>query len=336
MSLIHDATYSSIKAIGSARPMLSRDADSMFWMARYVERAEHSARLLRVMLMLLTDIGDMTQEIEHRMWNTILSAMRAGDAPEGKGSLESRVISFMTFDQKNPSSIVSCIAKARENARAIRESISSEMWECLNTLYWRVTGDDSQARYDDSPDAFLFQIMNGSMLFQGVTDGTMAHDQRWYFVHTAKHLERLDVTARVLQGRFEVLARMGAELDQPIRNIHLMGVLRSCCSLEAYRRLHLADLDAVRVAEFLILQKDFPRSIRFCVNQLHHAVTGVRVSNGQQAPSAPERIVGRLGAHLEYASTDEMLQEGLTVYLAKIQETANQASVALQQAYFIY
>jgi uncharacterized alpha-E superfamily protein len=242
----------------------------------------------------------------------------------------------MTFDQSNPSSIVSCIGKARENARAIRESISSEMWECLNGLFWRVTSDEAQAQFEDSPDEFFFQIMNGSMLFQGLTDGTLARDQRWYFTQIAKYLERIDVTARVIESRFNVLSQMGAQLDQPIRNIHLMGVLRSCCSLESYRRMHTAELDATRIAEFLVLQKDYPRSIRFCLDELHKAIAGVRITNGQHTPSAPERIIGRLGAELEYAAVEDILADGLTNYLAHIEKIANEGSIALQKAYFLY
>jgi uncharacterized alpha-E superfamily protein len=305
-------------------------------MARYVERAEHVARLLRVHQSLLTDVGDLTPLLEHQMWLTILTTTRAGGEPEGDGPISGRIAKFMTFDQSNPSSIVSCIAKARENARAIRENISSEMWECLNTIYWAVTADEAKARYDESPDEFLSGIMNGSMLFQGLTDGTLAHDQRWHFGNAAKYLERIEVTARVIETRFNVLAKMDAQLDQPIRNIHLMGVLRSCCSLEAYRRMHMADLDATNITAFLVLQKDFPRSIRFCVDKLHSAVCGIRVSNGQQVPSLPERIVGRLGAQLEYASIDEILSEGLSGYLAKIVTTVNDSALALQKSYFLY
>lgn len=336
MTAMLDPTQLRSDSASETRPMLARDADSMFWMGRYVERAEHVARLLRVHLMLLTDVGDLTPVLEHQMWLTILSTMRAGKEPDGDEPISARIAKYMTFDQNNPSSIVSCIARARENARAIRESISSEMWECLNGIYWRVTSDEALARFEESPDEFFFQIMNGSMLFQGLTDQTLAHDQRWHFTQIAKYLERIDVTARVIETRFDVLSKMGAQLDQPIRNIHLMGVLRSCCSLESYRRRHMADLDATRIAEYLVLQKDYPRSIRFCVEQLHQATAGVRTSNGQHTPSPPERIFGRLEAQLEYASIDEILAEGLSSYLAKIEKTANEGSGALQKSYFLY
>ncbi len=319
-----------------ARPMLSRDADSMYWMARYVERAEHVARLLRVHMVLLTDVGDLTPVLEHQMWLTILSTMRVGEEPEGNEPLSTRIAHFMTFDLNNNSSIASCIAKARENAKAIRESISSEMWECLNMLYWGIQGDDARPRYEESPDDYFYRIMTGSMLFQGLTNQTMAHDQRWCFTQAAKYLERIDVTARVIATRFEVLTGMATQLDQPIRNIHLMGVLRSCCSLESYRRLHLADLDATRIAQFLILQADYPRSIRFCLEQARQAIEQMRISNGQRSPSLPERILGRLGSQLEYADMSEILAEGLTPFLKRIEDGANEASVQLQRSYFLY
>lgn len=335
MTMMFDPA-SAVQHDVESRPMLARDADSMFWMARYVERAEHVARLLRVHTALLTDVGDLTPVLEHQMWLTILSTMRLGEEPQGDAPLSSRIAKYMTFDLGNPSSIVSCIAKARENARAIRESISSEMWECLNTIYWDVNAEDALPRYEDSPDDYFYSIMSSSMLFQGLANQTMAHDQRWCFTQAAKYLERIDVTARVIATRFEVLSKMAQQLDQPIRNIHLMGVLRSCCSLESYRRLHLADLDATRIAQFLILQNDYPRSIRFCVEQARETIEGIRISNGQRTPSAPERILGRLGSQLEYADMGEILSEGLTPFLKRIEDTANEAGLQLQRAYFLY
>lgn len=324
----------SITSAGNSRPMLSRDADSMFWMARYVERAEHIARLLRVSIILLTDVGDLTHESEKQMWQTILTTFRAGDLPEGDGPIGQRIAKYMTFDTNNPNSIAGCIARARENARAIREIISSEMWECLNAIYWNVQADDAPQRYEESPDDYFYGIMTSSMLFQGLSNQTMAHDQRWCFTQVAKYLERADVTARVIQTRFSVLSQMEEE-EQPV-NIHLMGVLRACCSLETYRRLHLADLDADRVAQFLILQRDFPRSIRFCVDQAKDALEAIRASNGVRTPTAPERVLGRLSSQLEYTDINEVLASGLGKFLEQIQSNVAEASVALQKTYFMY
>jgi uncharacterized alpha-E superfamily protein len=318
-----------------ARPMLSRDADSIFWMARYTERAEHVARLLRVHSVLLTDTGDLDEDLEVLMWRTVLTTFRSGEIPDGEGSVGRRITRHMTFDLNTPNSISSCIARARENARAIRESISSEMWECLNSIYWSVQADDAQLRFEDNPDDYFYSIMSSSMLFQGLANQTLAHDQRWAFTQVAKYLERIDVTARVIEARFDVIEKMAAESDQPI-NIHLMGVLRSCCSLETYRRLHLADLDPKTVARFLILQKDFPRTIRFCVEGPREALQQVRENNGSRTPSAPERILGRLSSQLEYTDIDDILSGGLGTFLQQIQNSVAEASMSLQKTYFLY
>ena len=316
------------------RPMLARDADSMYWMSRYVERAEHVARILLVSSNLLIDVGDLDEELQDRQWESILTILHLHDAPPGEGPLPARIPRFMTFDADNPSSLYTCIARARENARGIRETISSEMWENLNTLYWSVRGDDAQTRFDESPDDFYKQVMTSTMLFQGLTDQTMAHDQRWLFAQLAKYLERIDVTSRLIQTKYDILR--GAELETPIRNIHWMAVLRSCCSIEAYRRQHLGDMDPLRVAGFLILEPEFPRSIRFAVTQAHEAIGRIRGEVNPRAIDAAERVLGRLRAQLEYAEIGEILADGLPAYLEKIQNDAVEAALAVQKAYFLH
>src|SRR5438552_12548781 len=195
------------------RPMLARDADSVYWMSRYVERAEHIARILLVNSNLLMDVGDLAPELQDRQWQSVLTIMRAGEMnaiPEADAPLPAtetptahRVAQHMTFGADNPNSLFNCIARARENARGVRETISLEMWENLNTLYWTLR--DAPARFDESPEDFYRQVMTGSMLFQGLTDQTMQHDQRWHFTQLGKFLERIDVTARVIASRFALL-----------------------------------------------------------------------------------------------------------------------------------
>ena len=176
----------------------------------------------------------------------------------------------MTFHPDNPSSLLSCISRARENARGVRETISAEMWENLNTLYWTLR--DAPARFDESPEDFYRQVMTGSMLFQGLTDQTMQHDQRWHFTQLGKYLERIDVTARVIATRFSLLKSAESKLEAPIRNLHWMSVLRSCCSIEAYRRTHLGDMDPLLVATFLILEPDFPRDVVEALERRGHKI----------------------------------------------------------------
>jgi hypothetical protein len=172
------------------RPMLARDADSVYWMSRYVERAEHVARILLISGNLLTDVGHLDEELVEEQWRSILTILQVpGDVP-GSGPMRGRVAHYMTFDEENPSSLITCVSRARENARGIRETISQEMWECLNTLYWSLRGDDARSRFEESPDDFFRSVMSSSFLFQGLTDHTLAHDQRWMFTQLGKFLER--------------------------------------------------------------------------------------------------------------------------------------------------
>jgi uncharacterized alpha-E superfamily protein len=329
--------------------MLSRDAHAMYWMARYVERAEHVARFLLVNSTLLIDVADVAPSLQRQQWLGMLDILRLAtpatvaamtDTKAKGGPIAQRIARFLSFQSDNPSSLISCLSKARENARAIREVISAEMWENLNQLYWSIRSDDAEARFEDQPDDFYRGIMTGSMLFQGLTDQTLAHDQRWLFTQVAKYLERIDVTARVLETKFAILKGAEATLETALRNIHWMAVLRSCCAIEAYRRNYLGEMDPLLVTSFLILQKNFPRSIAFCVERALDAVTRLRQANsprdnaaGTAAPS--ERILGRLSAQLEYAEPKEIMTEGLGLYLQRVQQQAAEAALALQHSYFL-
>ena len=320
-----------------ARPMMARDADAMYWMSRYVERAEHIARLLLINSNLLMDVGDLAVNLQQREWQSVLASVRADPAgiPGGEGSLGSRVAQFLSFDPDNPSSLLCCLSRARENARGIRENISLEMWESLNTLYWSISADEARARFDESPDDFYRQVMAGSMVFQGLTDQTLAQEQGWLFIQLGKFLERVDVTSRIIETKFNVLP--GERMQEGgLRTIHWMAVLRSCCSIEAYRRNYVGDMDPLRVASFLILERNFPRSIRYGVGKAHDAIAAIRREVNALAIDPAERILGRLYAQLEYAELSEILSEGLPIYLQRIQTQVAEAALAMQKSYFLH
>jgi uncharacterized alpha-E superfamily protein len=322
----------------AARPMLSRDADSMYWMSRYVERAEHVARLLFVNGNLLIDVGDLAPALQERQWLSVINILRLDEADPalaGAAPMGDRVARHMTFNASNPSSLISCVTRARENARSIRENISAEMWENLNSLYWSIRGDDARARFEESPEEFYRSVMTASMLFQGLTDQTMPHDQRWLFTQVAKYLERIDVTCRVIETKFNILKGAETMLETALRNIHWMAVLRSCCSIEAFRRNHFGEMDPLRVAAFLILEREFPRSIRFSVQRAVDAVAAIHISIDPNAVDPAERVLGRLNAQLEYAEMTEILNEGLPAYLQRIQSSVAEAALAVQKAYFL-
>jgi uncharacterized alpha-E superfamily protein len=319
------------------RPMLAREADCMYWMSRYMERAEHVARLLLVNANLLIDTGDLAPKMQNRLWQNLLTILRLPDLEEEEDKpIGSRVEQFLTFDGKNPNSILACLSRARENARGIRENISSEMWESLNTLYWWIRSDEAVKQFEESPDGFWRSVMSSSMLFQGLTDQTMAHGQRWHFTQLAKHFERADVTCRVIETKHYTLASSEAMAESTIRNINWMAVLRSCCSIEAYRRHHLGDMDPLKVSAFLVLEKTFPRTVRFSVHAACDAISQIREGANPTTVDEAERILGRLDAQLEYAEMGEILSEGLPAYLGRIQTALSDAALAVQKAYFLH
>lgn len=318
------------------RPMLARDADSMYWMSRYVERAEHIARIMWVNSNLLIDVGDLAPALQDRQWESVLTIFHLDPPLPGSGLLGPRTMQYMTFSAENPNSIYSCLTRARENARGIREVISSEMWENLNKLYWGIQAEDAAARFEESSDDFFRTVMTGSHMFQGMTDQTMSHDQRWLFAQLGKYLERVTVTCRVIETKFEILGTAESMLESPLRNIHWMAVLRSCCSIEAYRRIHVGDMDPLRVAAFLILERNFPRSVRYAVHRAYEAIERLRGEINPLNIDNAQRILGRLDTQLEYAEMSEILVEGLPNYLRKVEANVAEAALAVQKAYFLH
>ncbi len=319
-----------------SRPMLARDADSIYWMTRYIERAEHVARICWVNSNLLVDVGDLAPALQDRQWESVLTIFHLpvvvpADTPAGPWMRQ-----YMTFGRDNPNSIYTCLTRARENARGIRELISSEMWENLNSLYWSIQSDETARQFDESSDDFFRSIMTGSLMFQGLTDQTIPHDQRWMFAQLGKYLERVTVTCRVIETKFDILRRAETLLEAPLRNIHWMAVLRSCCSIEAYRRNHVGDMDPLRVAAFLLLESSFPRSVRYGVHHAHQAISRLRSEINPLNIDNAERILGRLDTQLEYAEMDEILSRGLPSYLQEIQSQVSEVAMAVQKAYFLH
>lgn len=323
------------------RPMLAREADGVYWMSRYVERAEHIARLLRTKMSLLADSGDMDEPMVEKLWLSVPQVFRrpteafAATGGGGMAALGAQIAAYMTFDQENPNSLVCCLTRARENARGVRETISAEMWEEINAVYWSIRADDARQRFDESPDAFLKNVLSASMLFQGLADQTLRHDQRWHFVQLGKYVERVDYTARVTWNHWDILTGAEDEMDVPVRNIHWMGLVRACCSIEAYKRANLGEVDGLRVASFITLEESFPRSIRYAVRGAYKAISAVADESDSRKADAPQRLLGRLDAQLEYAEVAEMVNDGVPQYLGKIEAAIADVAIALQRGYFL-
>jgi uncharacterized alpha-E superfamily protein len=310
-------------------------------MARYVERAEHVARVLMVNVSSLLDVGDLPAEVGRQFWGGPLRIFLVDRTPEGRALMESprealagRIAQYLVFDPANSNSIFSCVTRARENARSIRENISAEMWENLNSLYWMLRAEDVSGRFDESATDLLKQVTNGSLLFQGLADQTLGHSQSWQFVQLGKYLERIEVTCRVIETKFDILRSVEGQIENTERNVHLLSVVRSCCALEAFRR-SAAEIDPDHIAAFLLLERNFPRSVAFAACRAHDAIgkIGNELSPARMDPA--EGVLGRLNAELQYMQPGEVEGDRLGAFLQKVQGATLDAGVAVRRSYFL-
>src|SRR6202167_5649566 len=241
--------------------MLSRVAESMYWMSRYLERAEHTARVLAVQLTLMLEQDPRSSD---RRWLRVLGSLgHPGSVTENSDPFTRA----QTYALRN---ITGGIASARENARQVREQISSEMWEQLNRLFHSV-----RERGDGTWDAreFLQSVKEGSHLFQGITDSTMTHGEGWQFIQAGRFLERTVAVSSLVSEHFRELPEDREESD-PV-HLEWIGLLRSCTAFEAYCKAYTADLKPDRIAEFLVLHPSFPHSIRFSAGALEKPARGI-------------------------------------------------------------
>ena len=315
--------------------MLSRVADSLYWMSRYIERAENNARLADVNLQFLLDLANQPQADMQQQWNPIISSLEENelfsslyDELDGKAAID-----FVTLQENNPNSIYSCLTRARENARTTREQISSEMWEQINRLYLFVKSDRGKKLLRSSPFEFFKRITVGSHLFQGVTDSTMTHGEGWDFIRIGKLLERADCTSRILDVKYHILLPSGEKVGGNVDTIQWMAVLKSCSALEAYRKVYVGQVAPWKVAEFIITHPAFPRSIRFSVDYFDAALHHISGSSESKYANKAERLSGQLRYDLDYVTIGDIFDFGLHEYLEQIQERLVEISDALHATY---
>ncbi|WP_194713840.1 alpha-E domain-containing protein [Noviherbaspirillum soli] len=314
--------------------MLSRTADHLFWMARYTERAENTARMLdvNVQTALLPQSADATE----RGWRAMLGISELEEDFHAKYPRISApdVIDFMTRDPANPSSIVSCLASARENARAVRGTLTTEVWETHNTTWLELQNQLRNRSLRDDPSPFFEWVKYRSHLSRGVTIGTMLKDEAFYFIRLGTHLERADNTARILDVKFHG-AKQGSpsgDLGEPTvqdaqRDFYYWAaILRSVSAFEIYRKVYRDVITPARVAELLMLRADMPRSLLGCLEEVVANLGNVANDNSART----ERFAGRLHAQLKFANIDDILEQGLHDYLerflADINELGNRVS----------
>lgn len=313
--------------------MLSRVASNVYWMSRYMERAENVARFIDVNLHLTLDLP-----MEHaNQWHPLVTvtgdeerfAERFGDPTK------ENVIEFLTFDPENPNSIFSCFRKARENARTVREVISSELWRKANEMYLFMNAPSARKGALDRPYEFFQYIREGCTLFKGLSDATMTHGESWQFIRLGRMTERADKTSRIVDVKYFILLPELNYVGTPYDNIQWAAVLKSASALEMYRIEHHR-ITPSSVTEFLVLSRYFPRAMHFCVATAEtamHAITGT--PPGTYSNPA-ERQLGRLCSELEFADIKEILETGLHEYIDAFQVKLNAVGGAITETFFGY
>ena len=312
-------------------PLLSRVADSVYWMARYIERAENVARFIGVNLHLQLDLPLAPAH----QWQPLIDT--GGDAAafaEKYGeATQARVIEHLAYDAENPNSIASCLRAARENARSVREIISSEMWAQINSMYLQIQTQRSMPEPERLLEAFR-EIRLGCHLFQGVTDATMSHNEAWHFLRLGRKLERADKTSRILDVKYFMLLPKTTDIGTPYDDIHWSAVLKSVSGFEMYRK-KWGRIAPGRVVEFLLLDAEFPRSLRYCIRSASdslHAITGTTVGSFRY-PS--EQLMGQLQAELDFATVEDIITHGLHEYLDGLQARMNGIDNSLKDDFVV-
>ena len=311
--------------------MLSRVADSLYWMSRYLERAEHTARLIDVDFQLRLD---QSPEAGSDRWWRLLEALHAPVPADGK--IDAATLTYiLTLDKTNSSSIISCVTSARENLRQVREQCSSEMWEQLNRLYLQVNSTTSNEAWLLQSYAFFRAVREGAHLFQGVTDSRMSHGEGWQYIQLGRYVERTDALARLIGAYFRRLPFLPDQAAESEEYLEWVGLLKSCAAFEAYCKRYTAELRPLRVAEFLLLNPEFPHSVRFCVDKVHAALIAIAELT-ERKQDLPVRLAGRLQATLSFSQIDEIMASGANTYVESVRQQCSQAHTAIHQIYFDY
>lgn len=312
--------------------MLSRVASSIYWMNRQIERAENLARFVEVNLQLVIDSPPGAVE----QWQPLVDA--TGDHEDYKArygtATRETVIEFLSSDPANPNSIFSCLAMARENARTVRESISNELWLALNDTFLSVCSEDAKRRAIQRPIEFFAEVRNSSRLIEGITNATLLRGEAWHFSRLGRMIERADKTSRILDIKYFFLLPDTQDVGTPLDDLHWFAVLESTSASEMFR-LGRRDVDVRSIADFLVLNPYFPRSVRFCTVNAGESMSAITGSAPGMYSNDAERLLGRMGSRLEFSKVEEIIHVGLHEYLDACQTELNAIGAAIDAEFFI-
>lgn len=334
--------------------MLSRHADSAYWIGRYVERAEATARMIDVHYHFGLESPLVGSSLR---WSSILTISGQEDEYRARnlGEDERSILHFFAFDETNPSSIYACLKGARENGRSIRDQISSEMWETLNRIYLEMREWDVERVLRASPFAFFQLVKENAQLFQGVTNRTLMMGEARDFHDAGKFLERADQTVRILDVKYhDLLPRFSEEpvavgahpqdvyhadpisVGGPVDIHGWVAVLKSVGAFEAFRKTHRQGVSPALVAEFLVLNPKFPASVRHCVARVDGCLRRVSGNRDSAPTNEAERETGRLHNELDYLRPDEIIANGLHEFLERTLDRLEHIGDAIHRTYLVF
>lgn len=310
--------------------MLSRVADSLYWMGRYIERAEHTSRLLAVRL---ESMVEQTKEDADRAWMRLAVALSAEEfASESDDAFA--VTAALSFSRYNPSSLVSSLRFARDNARQVREQLSTEVWEHLNRLYLRLQPVTIEHIWVHQPARLFRDTLEDLYTLGGVTFTTLRHGEGWYFLELGRFIERAQLVSRLLDIHFA--AQTHPDLVTPPKYLDWLSLLRYCTAFEPYCKEHTAAIKPEKIAEFLLFDPEFPHSVKFAVDRMRDALSHVAPGAPPQRRAACERLAGRLKAAVDFGQIDELIGGSIDLFLREITRHCEEIHDAVYAAYIAY
>ncbi len=312
--------------------MLSRVAECLYWMARYVERAENVARFVDVNQQLTIAFEDS----EHQ-WDPLVSVTGDQEVFKKKYDVADRrnVVQFLAFDLDYSNSILSCVRSARENARTIRENISTPIWEEINKLYLEVKAAAGDPRLLDSPYEFLANVRRASQSLVGQTETTMSHGEAWHFMRLGRLVERADKTSRILDVKYFILLPSPDDVGSPLDVVQWSALLNSASALEMYRKRY-GRIQPERVVDFLLFDPAFSRSVRFCLVLAEKSLHAISDSAEGTFANSAEKLLGRLRSRFEFTACDEVFQMGLHEFVDELQSQLNDVGAAIHHCFFAW
>lgn len=317
--------------------MLSRVAESVYWIARHIERAENVARCVDVALQVALDTpGGLAAQ-----WRPLVAAAgdearfaeRYGDRQGNDTEARDSILHFLTFDTESPNSILSCVSKARENARQVRGVLALEAWEHLNRFYHMLTAPGARKRAVEAPYDFYSEVRAASYLFDGILESTLSRGEEWHFLTLGRYLERADQTSRILDVKYFILLPDSVDVGSVVDDLLWTALLHSVSGHEMFRRRH-GRISPDKVADFLVLDREFPRAVLFCLMRAEESLLGISGTPMGAFRNTAEKRLSRLRSSLAYSNMEDIIARGLHEYLDDLQTGLNRVGEGIFESFF--